>query len=391
MMLGLLFARAGIPVVVLEKHRDFFRDFRGDTIHPSTIDLMDQLGLRSAFAAVPQSRVDRLDAVVNGTRINPINFRLLLRGARYLALMPQWDFLDLLATAARELPDFRLIMEAEATDLLRDGDRVTGVTAQTADGPLEVAAELTIAADGRSSTLRAASGLPVTEFGVPIDVLWFRLPRPAVTPRDTLGYLTQKTMLVTIPRTDYFQTALLIAKGSFDAVRARGLENFRAIIAEAAPFLESVVHELTSWDDVKLLSVQINRLDRWHLPGFLAIGDAAHAMSPAFGVGINYAIQDAVATANLLVPALRRRSLTEADLASVESRRARPARRMQAIQLRLHTVVARPGGAAAIPSPLPGLVRVLLAIAVPPFRLVTAHLIGRGFRPERISRDVLGK
>jgi 2-polyprenyl-6-methoxyphenol hydroxylase-like FAD-dependent oxidoreductase len=390
MMLGLLLARAGIDVVVLEKHADFFRDFRGDTIHPSTLDLIDQLGLREQFYAIKHNQLARLDMVLNGTRVTPVDFGLLRRGNRRLAFMPQWDFLRLLSEAARDLPNFRLIMDADATGLLREGETVTGVTATTARGDLSVTATLTVAADGRGSTLRAASGLPVTEFGVPLDVLWFRLPRPKVNPPDTLGYITPETLFITIPRTGYYQTAMIIPKDGFDEVKRAGLPEFRAKLARWVPFLAPVVDAVKSWDDVKLLSVQINRMERWYLPGFLCIGDAAHAMSPAFGVGINYAIQDAVASANLLVQPLRAGTLTEADLARVQKRRGRPVARMQSLQLALHERIGKPGGGAILPYPLPWPLRALLAVAIPPLRLVTAHVLGRGFRPERISREVLG-
>jgi 2-polyprenyl-6-methoxyphenol hydroxylase-like FAD-dependent oxidoreductase len=390
MMLGLLLARAGIDVVVLEKHADFFRDFRGDTIHPSTLDLIDQLGLRERFAAIQHNELSRLDMVLNGTRLTPVNFGLLRGGNRRLAFMPQWDFLKLLSEAASELPNFRLIMDADATGLMREGDAITGVTAITPDGTLTVMADLTVAADGRDSTLREASGLPVTEFGVPLDVLWFRLPRPRINPPDTLGYITPETLFITIPRTGYYQTAMIIPKDGFDAVRSAGLPDFRARLARWVPFLAPVVDAVKSWDDVKLLSVQINRMERWHLPGFLCIGDAAHAMSPAFGVGINYAIQDAVASANLLAEALRRGTLTEADLARVQKRRARPVARMQSLQLVLHARIGRPGGGAILPYPLPWPLRALVRVVIPPLRLVTAHVLGRGFRPERISRAVVG-
>jgi 2-polyprenyl-6-methoxyphenol hydroxylase-like FAD-dependent oxidoreductase len=389
MMLGMLLARAGINVIVLEKHADFFRDFRGDTIHPSTLDLIDQLGLRKRFDAIPHNELARLDMVLNGTRVTPVNFALLRRGNRRLAFMPQWDFLTLLSEAAGELPHFRLILDAEATGLLRDGDAVTGVTATTAAGDLTISAALTVAADGRASTLRAASGLPGTEFGVPLDVLWFRLPRPKVNPPETLGYVTPETLFITIPRPDYYQTAMIIPKNGFDEVKRAGLVEFRAKLSRWVPFLEPVVGAIESWDDVKLLSVQINRLERWHLPGFLCIGDAAHAMSPAFGVGINYALQDAVATANLLAAPLRAGSLTEEDLARVQKRRARPVARMQSLQLALHERLGRPGGGAILPYPLPWPVRALLAIVIPPLRLVSAHVLGRGFRPEHIDATVL--
>jgi 2-polyprenyl-6-methoxyphenol hydroxylase-like FAD-dependent oxidoreductase len=391
-MLGLLLARAGIPVIVLEKHLDFFRDFRGDTIHPSTVDLVDQLGLRERFDAIQHSALRTLDIVVDGHRLRPVDLGHLRGHNREIVLMPQWDFLKLLAEEGERLPGFRLIMGAEVTGLLRDsdgdgggeGERVTGVTATTAEGELEIEARLTVGADGRASAVRAASGLPSREYGVPVDVLWFRLPRPEDNPPDTLGYLTEKTMVITIPRHDYYQAAMLIPKDGFEAVRARGLGDFRATIAGAARFLGPVVDTLTGWEQVKLLSVQVNRLDRWHLPGLLCIGDAAHAMSPAFGVGINYAIQDAVATANLLTGPLLAGTLTERDLARVQRRRLRPVRLMQAIQIRLHALIAKPDAGALLPTPLPWPTRLALAVAFPVLRLVTARVIGRGFRPERI-------
>jgi 2-polyprenyl-6-methoxyphenol hydroxylase-like FAD-dependent oxidoreductase len=372
---------------VLEKHADFFRDFRGDTIHPSTLDLLDQLELRAAFDAVPHDSVQRLDMVLNGTRLNPVNFGLLRRGNRELAFMPQWDFLKLLADAAKNLSNFRLVMNADASALIRDGEQVRGVIASTKSGELHISAMLTVAADGRASTLtlRAKSGLSVTEYGVPLDVLWFRLPRPEVNPPDTLGYVTPETLFITIPRTDYYQTAMIIPKGAFDSVRAAGLPKFRESISKWVPFLAPVVGTVLSWDDVKLLSFQINHLDRWHLPGFLCIGDAAHAMSPAFGVGINYAIQDAVAAANFLAGPLRSGTLSERDLARVQKRRASPAKRMQSLQLALHNAIGRPGGGAILPYPLPWPLRALLAAAMPPLRLISAHVIGRGFRPEKID------
>jgi 2-polyprenyl-6-methoxyphenol hydroxylase-like FAD-dependent oxidoreductase len=388
MMLGLLLARAGINVIVLEKHADFFRDFRGDTIHPSTLDLIDQLGLREQFDAVPHNSLKTLDMVVNGLRLTPLNFGL-LRGNDRLVIMPQWDFLSVLSTAAQQLPTFTLLMQAEAVALVRDGERATGVIAETADGRIEITADLTVAADGRDSTLRDDSGLRLIEFGVPVDVLWFRLPRPSTNSPDTLAYITPTTMFITIPRTDYYQTARLIPKGGFDAIRAAGLDEFREVLSASVPFLRPSAMAIASWDDVKLLTVQVNRLEQWSFPGFLCIGDAAHAMSPAFGVGINYAIQDAVAAANLLVGPLRRGSLTATDLERVQSRRAGPAKRMQDIQLRLHSVIGRPGGGRLLPSPVPAAIRGLLRLVIPPARFFTARLIGRGFRPERIRAEVL--
>jgi 2-polyprenyl-6-methoxyphenol hydroxylase-like FAD-dependent oxidoreductase len=395
MMLGLLLARAGVDVVVLEKHTDFFRDFRGDTIHPSTLDLIDQLGLRQKFDAIPHTGMPTIDLVLNGTRVRPVDFRRLRGPNREIVLMPQWDFLDLLADEARSLPNFHLYMGAEVTELVTVGGIVTGVVARQAhdggsvDVELEVEAILTVAADGRSSTVRARSGLAQRDFGVPIDVLWFRLPPPAVRPPDSLGYIGTETMVVAIPRIGYYQTALLIPKGGFDEIRAAGIEKFRADIVQAAEFLAPVVDTLVDWDQVSLLTVQVNRLKRWHRPGLLCIGDAAHAMSPAFGVGINYAVQDAVATANLLAAPLLAGVLTDRHVAAVEKRRALPVRLMQPIQLQVHRVIARPGGGAGIPNPFPGWVRATLVVVLPVVRRVAARVVGRGFRPERIRPEIL--
>lgn len=387
MMLGLLLARAGIEVVVLEKHRDFFRDFRGDTIHPSTLDLLDQLGLLERLNQIPHTSVSSLDAVVKGVRVTPVDFSSLRRGARRLVLMPQWDLLDLLSSAAEQLPAFSLLMNAEATGLVREGSQVKGVRVRRPDGELQVNALLTVAADGRSSTLRAVSGLQVVDHGVPIDVMWFRLPRPEANPPDTIAYLSDSDVVITIPRTGYYQTAMLIGKDTFGAVQQAGVPALCRSVVETVPFLEPSVAALTSWEEVKLLSVQINRLQRWYQPGLLAIGDAAHAMSPAFGVGINYAIQDAVATVNLLLAPLRAGRVTEQDLARVQRRREPPVRKMQALQRRVHNVVGRPGGGANLPSP--ERLRVIFTALLPLLRPVISRVIGQGFRPERISADVL--
>ena len=384
-MLGLLLARAGIDVIVLEKHADFFRDFRGDTIHPSTIDLLDQLGLREKFDAIPQSAIHTLDVVVNGNRLTPVDFSHLHGPNRSIALMPQWDFLSLIAEEGARYPTFHLMMGAEATGILRDGDRVTGVTASTTDGPVDIRAALTVAADGRDSTVRQAAGLLPKDYGVAIDLLWFRLPRTEVNPPDTLAYLNAESMVITIPREGYYQAGMLIPKGGYPAVQQAGIDEFRARIVRVAPFLAEVVDSIDDWDQVKLLTVQVNRLDRWWQPGLLCIGDAAHAMSPAFGVGVNYAIQDAVAAANLLVGPLRDGTLTTKDLELVQERRLPPVSRMQPIQLRLHAVIAKPGGGGFLANPMRWWQRATAAVLLPILRRVTARMVGRGFRPERIG------
>jgi 2-polyprenyl-6-methoxyphenol hydroxylase-like FAD-dependent oxidoreductase len=391
MMLGLLLARAGVDVVVLEKHADFFRDFRGDTVHPSTLDLIDQLGLREQFEAIPHTRLRTLDMVVNGLRLHAIDFGLLDRPNSELALMPQWDLLDLLAGEAKKHPSFTLVMNAEVTGVTHRGGRIGGVRARTPDGVLRVDATMTIAADGRDSTVRRALRLPVRQYGVPIDVLWFRLDKPTAKLPDTLGWISSEAMVVTIPRPDYLQCGLLIPKGSFTARRAAGLPAFRALVASATPRLAQVLERLTDWDEVKLLSVQIDRLTHWSVPGALCIGDAAHAMSPAFGVGINYAIQDAVATANILVPLLRSgadAAALDAGARAVERRRARPTEWMQRIQIALHRTIAK-GGAQLLHAPPTLRERILLANLLPIIKPLAVRLVGYGFRPERIDTEVL--
>jgi 2-polyprenyl-6-methoxyphenol hydroxylase-like FAD-dependent oxidoreductase len=385
LMLGLLLARAGVTVAVLEKHADFLRDFRGDTIHPSTIDLLDQLGLKGQFLELPHDEIETLDIVVSGNRIRPVDFSTLRKGTRFLALMPQWDFLYFISTEAARHPNFTLLMSTEVTGVLREGDRVVGVSAQDANGAMEIHADLTVAADGRSSVVREASGLAAQDFGVGIDVLWFTLPKPPNSPPATLGCIDRHSMVITIPRGDHFQAGLIIPKGGFDEIRQAGLDAFRQRLVDTAAFLEPVVPTLADWDQVKLLSVQVNRLDRWHQPGFLCIGDAAHAMSPAFGVGVNYAIQDAVAAANYLAAPLLAGTVSERDLARVQRRRLWPVKRMQPIQLLLHRTIARPGSGVSLPNPLPRRTRLLLKLVLPIMQRIAARLIGRGFRPERVS------
>ena len=382
MVLGLLLARAGVRVTVLESHDDFLRDFRGDTIHPSTLDLLHDLGLGDRLAALPHSRVSTLDAVLNGARYGSVDFSRVGR-SRELWFMPQWDLLNLLADAARAYPTFELRMGTTATGLLRDGDRVTGVLTEGPDGRQEVRTDLVVAADGRHSRLREEAGLHLEHTGVRIDVLWFRLDRDAADPDDTLVHVGRGEVGIAIPREGYFQTALLIGKGTFAAVRAAGLERFRERVTDAVPFLAPTIGSLTSFDDVALLDVQIAHAPRWHLPGLLLIGDAAHPMSPAFGVGITYAVQDAVATARAVVRAGGPAHVDESVLAKVQRRRALPARAVQQVQRVAHAAISRPGLLAVLPS-APVLQR-LLALPTRVTRPVLGRLVGLGLRPEPLN------
>jgi 2-polyprenyl-6-methoxyphenol hydroxylase-like FAD-dependent oxidoreductase len=385
-----LLGRLGVDVVVLEKHADFFRDFRGDTIHPSTLSLLGQLGLRDEFLALPHSEVHTLDFVVNGTRIHAVDFGKLPEPDNFLSFTPQWDFLNFLAGKAKQFPSFRLLMSTNATGVRRAGSAVTGVTATDDDGDLEIVARLTIAADGRASTVRSATGLQPREFGVGIDVLWFELPKPAVAPPPTLAYIDRDALVLTIDRRDHYQAGSVIPKGRFAEIQKNGLAAFRESLVRAAKPLRPVVDTLTDWQQVKLLSVQVARLDTWHRPGLLCIGDAAHAMSPAFGVGVNYAIQDAVAAANRLAGPLLGGGVSERDLAAVQSRRLPPVRAMQALQLRLHAAIGKPNAEPLLATPPTARQRAVLNIAVPAIRAIAPKLIGRGFRPEAIDHVVLG-
>jgi 2-polyprenyl-6-methoxyphenol hydroxylase-like FAD-dependent oxidoreductase len=381
MVLGYLLARAGLNVTVLEKHADFLRDFRGDTIHPSTITLLRELGLSEEFLALPLSRLETVNVVIDGTRLTVADFSTLPEPDTFLVFAPQWDFLDFLAAQGATLPGFDLRMSTEATDLIMEQGRIVGVRAQEPEGDLEVRAPLTVAADGRGSVLRARAGLHPVSTGVPIDVLWFRLPKPRHAPPPTLGYVSPRGMVLTLDRNDYYQAGAIIPKGRAQALRDGGLAAFRTRLVAVAPHLASVIDSLASWDQVKLLSVQIDRLRTWHRPGFIAIGDAAHAMSPMFGVGVNYAIQDAVALANAIHDDLARGEAPDDILAAVQRRRERPARTMQRLQRLGHRGLSRivnATGERALPR---GLVT-LLSILSPLFRPRVASFIGLGFLPE---------
>ncbi len=382
MMAGFLLARAGVEVLVLEKHPDFLRDFRGDTIHPSTLQVMDELGLLADFLRLPHQEVDELSFWIGETRMRVADFRHIPSVCKFIALMPQWDFLNFLADHAGRLPRFGLARQAEAQTLIEENGRIVGLRAQTAEGPLDVRADLVIGADGRHSTLRAAAGLVSKELGVPIDVLWFRLPRHASDPNETFGRFDPGSLMVMLNRDDYWQCAYVIPKGGFAERKAAGIAAMQARIAALAPFLADRVTELDTWDKVSLLTVAVDRLERWHRPGLLCIGDAAHAMSPIGGVGINLAIQDAVATANILAAPLREGRLSETDLALVQRRREFPARvtqRMQVtIQNRVINRVLSSSGALSAPPAL------RLMASIPLFRRIPARLIGMGVRPEHV-------
>jgi len=384
MMLSLLLARAGIDVTVLEKHKDFFRDFRGDTIHPSTLELMHELGLLEAFLALPHQEFAALSLSIGGVSIPMADFSHLPTAAKFIALMPQWDFLNFLAAHAAKLPTFHLLMEHEVTGLIEnDNHRVTGVQINTLSGPTQIHAALVVGCDGRHSTSRTSAHLPVHNTGVPIDVLWFRLSRRESDPSNALGNINYGNFLVLINRGDYFQCGFLIAKDTFTTkIQPAGLPAFRASLTRLVPFLADRVDELTDWSQINLLSVQVNRLTRWHRPGLLCIGDAAHAMSPVGGIGINLAIQDAVAAARILAPCLATGIVTELTLARVQSRRDLPARITQAFQVMVHHFLNNSLGNPAVINP-PLALRLLSPH--PLFRRTMARFIGLGVRPEHIQ------
>jgi 2-polyprenyl-6-methoxyphenol hydroxylase-like FAD-dependent oxidoreductase len=382
MVLGFLLARAGIDVIVLEKHGDFLRDFRGDTIHPSTLDILHELGLLEEFLQRPHQEARQLTGVVGDEEIPIADFSHLPTHCRFIAFMPQWDFLNFLVEKALRYPGFRLMMRAEVTDLIRDGDRVVGVHAATPDGPLEVRADLTFGTDGRHSTVRSRAGFEVIDIGAPIDVLWMRLSRAPTDPEQPLGRFDQGRILVMIYRGDYWQCGFLIPKGGYDEVKRRGIEAFREEIAAIAPFVRDRVAELKDWDDIKLLTVAVNRLREWSLPGLLCIGDAAHAMSPVGGVGINLAIQDAVAASNILAGPLREKRVTSDDLRQVQRRRELPTRLIQGLQVLVQNRVIRRVLASRQKARPPWILR--LARRFPYLRRIPARIIGIGFRPEHV-------
>jgi 2-polyprenyl-6-methoxyphenol hydroxylase-like FAD-dependent oxidoreductase len=382
MMLGLLLARRGIDVLVLEKHTDFLRDFRGDTIHPSTLEIMYELGLLDAFLSLPHDEVQTVGGQIGDASVTIADFRHLPTRCKFLALMPQWDFLNFLLAAAKRYPNFRLLTDTVATDLIEERGRIAGLSAQTGTGRIAIRADLVVAADGRHSVLRAKAGLEVMSLGAPMDVLWMRLSRRPSDQPQTLGRIDAGRLMVMLNRGSYWQCAFVIRKGGFEAIREQGLPAFRDIVSRLVPWLGERPAELAAWHDIKLLTVAVDRLRRWYRPGLLCIGDAAHAMSPIGGVGINLAIQDAVATANILAPALSRGAPGESDLAAVQRRRLWPTAMTQRLQVLIQErvitrILAGSGGG-----------RPALAVRLlqwfPILRRLPARLLGLGFRPEHI-------
>jgi 2-polyprenyl-6-methoxyphenol hydroxylase-like FAD-dependent oxidoreductase len=382
MMLGLLLARAGVDIVVLEKHADFFRDFRGDTIHPSTLEVVHELGLLERLLTLPHQKVSRINGQFGDLALTVADFSSLSTQCRFVAFMPQWDFLNFLAEEAACYSTFQLRRQADVTGLIEESGSVVGLRANTPDGPLEVRASLVVGADGRHSVVRAKAGLSIEEFGAPMDVLWFRLSRQPSDPGDPIGRFDAGRIFIMLNRGDYWQCGFVIPKGSRDQLQGQGLPAFRDAVAQLAPFMADRVGELHDWEPIKLLTVQVDRLRRWYRPGLLCIGDAAHAMSPLGGVGINLAIQDAVATANLLTAPLRAGQLTVQDLQRVQQRREWPTRMTQRVQLMIQNRVIRRVLTDRDRFSPPFAIR-LLAL-VPFLRRIPARMIGLGFRPEHV-------
>ncbi|MGH6735617.1 MAG: FAD-dependent oxidoreductase [Methyloceanibacter sp.] len=381
-MLGFLLARAGVEVVVLEKHADFFRDFRGDTIHPSTLEVMYELGLLDEFLKQPHQKVSELSAHIGEEQVMIADFSHLPTHCKFIAFMPQWDFLNFLAAAAKAYPTFHLRMQAEVDELITDVDRVIGLKAATPQGELDIRADLVVGADGRHSVVRKLAGLEVEDLGAPMDVLWLRLSKQPGDGSDSFGHIEAGRFFIMLNRGDYWQCAFVIPKGGFNELRRRGLEAFRLDIATLNPKLSDRVRELASWDDVKLLTVRVDRLKRWYRPGLLCIGDAAHAMSPIGGVGINLAIQDAVAAANILAGPLREEKVTEDVLRLVQKRRQWPTEMTQAIQIFMQNRVISNVLAMTARPKLPLVAKLLNRF--PRLRRIPARLIGMGLRPEHI-------
>ena len=389
MMLGYLLGRAGIDVVVLEKHADFFRDFRGDTVHPSTLQVMDELGLIDGFLKLPHQRLQTMDGLFGGTSVRVADLSRLHVKYPFIAFMPQWDFLNFLRESGKRFASLKVMMSTEAVDLIKRGDAIAGVRAKTPEGMIDIEADLTVACDGRHSLVRERAGLEVEEFGAPMDVLWFRAGKAPNENERVFARVDPGKMMVTFDRGDYWQCAYIIAKGQYDTVKARGLPALLDDVVRMAPILKTGIAEVKSWDDVKLLTVAINRLKRWTRPGLLCIGDAAHAMSPVGGVGVNLAVQDAVATANILAAKLMEGYRSEEELDEVRKRREFPVRMTQRMQVVMQnniiSMALKPGGE---PLQVPLVMRLLTA--VPWLQGITARFIGLGVRPEHVRSPAAG-
>jgi len=386
MMLGFLLARAGSDVIVLEKHGNFLRDFRGDTIHPSTLELMHELGILDEFLKRPHQELRELAGKVGGEMVKVGDFTHLPTHCKFLALMPQWDFLNFIVEQGKRYSSFHLKMQAEVTDLIEVNGRIIGVTAKTPNGSMEIRAALTVGADGRHSIVRERAGLQVIDLGAPMDVLWMRISRRPTDPGQTLGHAEAGKVFVMIDREDYWQCGFVIPKGAADEIRKRGIEQFREDIAGLEPFLRDRLTELRDWSDVRLLTVKVDRLRRWWRPGLLCIGDAAHAMSPIGGVGINLAVQDAVAAANILAAKLVAGNLSDHDLAAVQQRREFPTRATQRLQILVQNRVIRRvlGSVHSLTLPWP----LKLMQRWPLLRRIPARVIGMGFRSEHVKTPV---
>jgi 2-polyprenyl-6-methoxyphenol hydroxylase-like FAD-dependent oxidoreductase len=382
MMLGFLLARAGVAVVVLEKHRDFLRDFRGDTVHPSTLEMMHELGLLSEFLELPHSTVREVSLQIGDDHLVVGHFDHLPVHCKFIALMPQWDFLNFLVGQARRYPGFDLRMRTEATDLILDDGRVVGVRAKTPDSEIEIRADLSVACDGRHSTLRERAGFSVERLGAPMDVMWFRISRNDDDPAEVVAHVESGRMLVMLNRNDYWQCAYVIAKGTADEVEHAGLDEFRNRVAEISPFLRNRLREIDNWDKVKLLTVEVDRLRRWYRAGLVCIGDAAHAMSPIGGVGINLAVQDAVAAANILVEPLRRGTVTINTLKQIQQRREFPTRVTQRVQIVMQNNIIQPALASQGKRPRAPLF--LKMMQWPLLRRIPGRLLALGVRPEHV-------
>lgn len=383
MMLGLLLARAGVDVVVIEKHGDFLRDFRGDTVHPSTLELLHELSLLKEFLKLPHSEVSQLKAMIGDESVQLVEFSYLPTKCKFIAFIPQWDFLDFLAVQAKQYPTFDLRMNTEAVGLIEEDAKINGVVAKTKDGEeLRIRANLVVAADGRGSIIREAAGFQVEDVGAPMDVLWMRLSKKDTDSPETLGRIGAGTMFIMLNRGEYWQCGFVIPKGKLDTFKEEGIEAFRKRVVAAAPFVEDRVEELKDWNDVKLLTVKVDRLTKWYRDGLLCIGDAAHAMSPVGGVGINLAVQDAVATANILYKPLIEGTCSIEDLKKVQDRRTYPTRMTQRLQVAIQNHVIRPTLESDTPPTVPWFAKSL--DLVPRLRGIPATVIGMGFRPEHI-------